>query len=112
MLGRTLKVRAVGEHREARGTAAFVALGDGSGSEIGTQETLAGARLLDLGNDGGLAPGKLRAQCADKIADVAARARHALDLDHRMRGARRRDLLALGGEDALEDVAHRALLTS
>ncbi len=48
----------VGQHRQAGGAVAFITPGDVGRPEIRAQQALAGARLLDLGDDRGTTGGK------------------------------------------------------
>jgi hypothetical protein len=50
VFGRALEEAPVGEHREAGGAGARIASGDVGGAEVGAQQALAGAGLLDLGD--------------------------------------------------------------
>ena len=47
-----LEVLLIRQHRQAGGPALFIAARKGHGIEIGTDDALAGAGLLDLGDDG------------------------------------------------------------
>src|SRR5690606_15883196 len=100
----------VGEHRQAGGAAGLVAAGDRGGVEIGPDQPLGRARLLDLGDDRRLATGVL---AADRL-DEAARRRRAggavADAVERADAAALLHLLVLAGEDALEDVGHAAIV--
>ena len=104
-----LEVLAVGEHRQAGGTAGLVGSGDLGGTKILADHTLRGAGLLDLGNDRGVAGSDPAAQAAGEIAGRRgiARLRTQARLWHC--GTRGGDLGALGGEDPVEDVTHQSL---
>ena len=105
VLERSLEVLLVGEHGQARGAAGFVRLGNLHRVEIGLDDAFGRGRLLDLGDEPGLAGGlPLVLDGADEVA------RGFLVLD---RGADQgeRELLLLLGEplvlvphDLLQDV--------
>ena len=107
ILARALEERLVGEHRQARGAGALVGGGDGRRVERFAQHALARARLLDLGDDRGVA--RRRSSPAAPARIRAARALRALGVDdrERPRHLRRDDFLRLDGDDLVEDVALR-----
>ena len=78
--GIALEVRAVGQHRQARGAASLVARRDRGRIEIGAQHAAARARLLDLRDDGRTTGRDLRAQGALEVARRGLRARGRGDL--------------------------------
>src|SRR5206468_11200613 len=74
--------------------------------EIGADEAPALARTLDLGDDGGLACGNLRAQRLLEAPRRRGLAREPLDLGARHLPLRLVDLAALGIEDLREARGH------
>src|SRR6185437_3553107 len=107
MRGQALEIGRVGQHREAGGAAGGVGAGEHRRAEIGADEAAARARLLDLGDEAVAARYDGMFECRDEPARRRARRRRRLD---RGKGARRlggRDLGALVGADAGEEIAHR-----
>src|SRR6056297_4347931 len=99
---RALETRAVGQHRQAGGTARRIGLRQRGGVEIFADQALRGARLLDLGDEAvpGLAglqerPGK--GAHGRRVAGLG------LDLLDRLRRLRRGDLLELVVPDPVQD---------
>jgi hypothetical protein len=94
----------VGQHAQAGRAVKRIAGGDVGGPEVFAQHALAGAGLLDLGDHSGLAGANLGPQRGLEAADVSPRFGLGTPAGQRAPRARRRDLLALDGDDALQDV--------
>ena len=82
----------------------LVAFGDGGRVEIGAQQTLARTRLLDFGDDRGLAGGDACANGVDEAARARRGLRAASQFRQRQTCAALGDFLALAREDFLQDV--------
>ena len=109
---RALEERRVGEHAQAGGAVPLVAGGDLGRHEVLAQHALARARLLDLGDHRRAARVDPRAQRADEVALRRRAPRRRARIAARSRCAsRRRDLVALDGDDAFEDVGSSAART-
>jgi hypothetical protein len=102
----------VGQHRKASRAAGFIGARECRRVEIGPDQALGRARLLDLGDQGIIAP---REPPLDRPQEAPRRRGHpgcGLDCGGRTRALRRRDLLTLVGFDAGEDVGHRQTLSA
>ena len=104
-LGRALEERSVGQHREARRLRPRVRRSDARGIEFRTQQSLARARALDLGNDGGGAASGARSNRFGEPARCSGGTCIAIDGREGARDLRRDHLLRLRGQDPGEDVA-------
>ena len=109
MLGRALEGGAVGEHGQARRAARRVGLGERGRIEVGADQALGGARLLDLGDERGLAGGDLGLQRRGEAAHGRGLVRVLLHGRERPLGDRVGDLFQLVGGDLLENVCHGGL---
>src|SRR5690606_21567744 len=87
----------------------LIGAGERGRVEIGADQPLGGAGLLDLGDQGEAAVAMLRLQCGAKAARRGHVCRPRLDFGQRQRGLGGGDLLALVGLDAAQDVAHGRL---
>src|SRR2546421_12843057 len=106
MFDSTLEEPLVGEHREAGRAVPRVGARDRYRVEGLAQDAFARTRLLDFGDDRGLACSDLGAQRADEIPRSA---RFLRLTPHRRLAARPlcvRDFLGLDGKDLVEDVSH------
>ncbi len=105
-LGRALERGAVGEDREAGGAARLVGPRQRRRIEVGADQPPGRARLLDLGDQGIIAAVEPALDRAQKAARRVGALGRLLHLAKRPRALRRRDLLALIGFDAGENVSH------
>ena len=105
-----LERRRVGQHREAGRAAGLVGARQRRRVEIGADQPLGRARLLDLGDQGIVAAREPALDRPQETARRRGRPGRGLDRGGRPRALRRRDLLALVGFDAGEDVGHRSNL--
>src|SRR5262245_34403890 len=104
MLRRSLEGGRISEHRETCRTAGFIGAGKRRWVEIGADQSLGRARLLDLGNQRVLAACDF---CRDGRNEPARRSSFAgccLDRGERAYALCGRYLLALVGADALEHI--------
>ena len=106
MLGAALERRRVGEHRQAGRAAGLVGARQRRRIEIGADQSLRRARLLDLGDQRVVAGRKLALDRGEEAARRRRRLGRRLDRRGRTRALRRRDLLALVGLDLGKDVGH------
>src|SRR5207249_9709238 len=104
MLGVSLKILAIGEHRQTSRTACLVAASDRWRIEDRSQDALARARLFDLGDHRGTACRDFRAERAYEVAWRRRTLRVGTQADVRSKCLRRSDLLRLGRKNALENV--------
>ena len=102
--GRALEEAFVGQHAEAGSAVGRVAGGDLGRHEPLPKHALAGAGLLHLGDDGGVAGGHLCAQRRREAAHVAPRLRLFAPARQAALGTACGDLVALDGDDAFENV--------
>ena len=105
--GLALERRRVGQHRQAGRAAGLIGARQRGRIEVGADQALRRARLLDLGDQRVVAGGDACARSrARKPRGGGAALRRGLDLGQRPRAFGRRDLLALVGFDLGEDVGH------
>ena len=109
ILGPALERGRVGQHREAGRAALRIGAGERRRIEIGADQALRGARLLDLGDQRRTAGGELTPRSRPRSrAGEGPRAPAARIASRRDRGLGGRDLPPLVGLDPGEDVAHAA----
>ena len=106
-LGRALEGRRVGQHRKAGGAARLIGLGERRRVEIGADQALGRAGLLDLGDqrDTGRPRAWLSARSGSRAAALWSRGTR-LDLGERHLGLGGGDFLALVGFDLAQNVGH------
>ena len=101
--GRALKARGVGQHRQAGRAAGLIGAGQRRRVEIGPDQTLRRARLLDLG-DQRVTGRRVVGKRAGKAAHGRRGARLVLEAGQRAGGPGGGDFVQLVAADALEDV--------
>ena len=111
IFGGALERGRVGQHREAGGAARFIGAGERRRIEIGADQALRRARLLDLGDQREVAM-RDAAHCSASAkgrTGGGGTARSRIDICERPAPWRRRSL-ALVGKDLVEHVGHRLRL--
>ncbi len=104
--GRALEEGRVGEHRQAGRAALGIGAGERRRVEIGADQALRRARLLDLGDERGAAGAGRRLDRGNEAAGRRRGAGAALHLGGRDGGLGGGDLGAFLGFDLVEDVGH------
>src|SRR5215813_1394287 len=107
VLGPALEGRSVGEHREARRAAGRVGTRKRRGVEVGADQALGRARLLDLSDQRKVAAGVLAFNRTNEPARRTGGLGLRLERGERQRTLCRCDLRALISFDLGEDVRHR-----
>ncbi len=107
IFGRALEGRRIGQHRKAGGAAALIGARELLGIEIGADDALARARLLDLGDQARLLPFPRGFEGGAKSARGRGLARFRHQAAQGPFGLRRRHLFALIGCNRVED-RHRS----
>src|SRR6266436_1532676 len=106
VFGPALERGRIGEHREASCTPPLVGARQCSCIEISADQAFRGARLLDLGDQGIVAAGECLGDGGDESAWGRSRSGGGLDRGEGTGALGSRDLFALVGLDAGENVRH------
>src|SRR5262245_4599162 len=112
MLRCALEGGLVGQHRQAGGAAGLIGLGQGRRIEIGANEALRGARLLDFGDQGKMPAGDFAFDGFGKATRRRRRVGGDLDLVQGAASLGGGNFRALIGDDAAEDIAHGSTIRS
>ena len=107
IVGRTLEILLVGQHRQTGRAGGFIIASMVGGAEVRPYQPFGRAGFFDFGNDGRQIGGMLGTDGGDKIARRSGIGGAGFDFVQRQRGTGGGHFLGFGGKDFLQNVGHK-----
>ena len=109
IIGRTLEILLIGEHRQAGRAGALIRKCDFHRVEIGSDQAFAGAGFFHFGNHSRLRGGMFGVNRGEKIAGGRGSRSLPLDFIKRHSGFGSGHFVSFGGEDFIQNIGHGAV---